>query len=132
MFDSKELGERVLSELEEWGQENLPTLLNTCCKPEGRAEECRVLGEALAQLYASGFVRFTFSNPEMSNFVIADDSTSKKLLMSLDQHLRFEQEEGYWTGTADPWPEVVATPEGRRRGRDIMDARGYQWWRSKS
>ena len=131
MFNAEEMSERILCELEEWGQENLPTLLNTCCPHEGSPEEFELLKAALTELYASRLVRFAIPDADERDFQIADDDVSTGILNSLGQFLRYDHGDGFWTGTEGPWPEVVATPVAQRRGREIINARGYQWWRQK-
>lgn len=132
MFDSKELGERILSELEEWSQENFPTLLNTCCEPMGDSNECTRLRDALAGLYASGLIRFTIPDEERRLFPVLDDTASMELLRTVQSHLEYDRDRKIWTGRTRPWPQVIATPQAQARGRKLIGFRGYRWWRSKS
>jgi hypothetical protein len=131
MIDSQELGDRILAELEEWSQENFPTLLNTCCQPLGDPSECTGLRDALAALYASGFVRFTVPDEERRLYPVLDDKASVELLRTVESHLEYDDSRNLWTGRARPWPQVIATPQAQARGRQLMDVRGYRWWRSK-
>jgi hypothetical protein len=124
-----EVAQRILAELEEWSQENFPTLLNTCCGTVGEPGECIQLRDALAGLYASGLVCFTIPDEERVTFPVLDDAASIELLGTFEHYLQYDNDRQIWTGRARPWPQVIATPEAQARGRQLMDVRGYRWWR---
>lgn len=129
MIDSQELGDRILAELEEWSQENFPTLINTCCEPSGDQGQCLLLRDALAGLYALGLIQFTVPDEEKGTFPVLDNAATIVLLQTLDQHLVFDPVRQIWTGRIRPWPQVIASDAAQARGRQLMDARGYRWWR---
>jgi hypothetical protein len=83
VFNAEEMAQRILSELEEWGQENLPTLLNTCCPHDGSPDEFAVLKAALTELCASRLVHFAVPDANESNFQMADEEASTSILNRL-------------------------------------------------
>ena len=131
MMDLAEIEERVLTELEWAGEENLPTLLNTILDPNGSRDEVKLLQTSLEGLLHRGLVAVAVERDESKNLVALSTEASLTILANLEKHLAFDSRHSHWTGRERPWPNVVSTSEGKAKGRQVMDRRGYQWWRAK-
>ncbi len=127
-----ELEARILSELEEAGEENIPTLANTVFEPTGSTDESAELRDALTRLVIDEYVRVAVVRDELKRLTEMSKEVSLQIVSDLDVHLVFKSGNFHWTGGPRPWPEIVTTALGKRLGREILEARGYQWWRNKS
>ncbi|ADJ22921.1 hypothetical protein Hden_1107 [Hyphomicrobium denitrificans ATCC 51888] len=127
----REFEKRILSELEEAGQENFPTLLNTIVTPTGNASERNEFQTALTNLLQNGFIKIGLERDANRRLKNMSDEDSFALLTRITEHLVFKTQSGHWTGGARPWPEVVYTEMGKVEGRKILQEFGYQWWRQK-
>ncbi|MBS0269998.1 MAG: hypothetical protein JSS54_13610 [Proteobacteria bacterium] len=127
----QEYEKRILSELEEAGEENLPTLLNTIITPTGNPNERNEFQAALTNLLQKGFIKIALERDANKRLKDMSDHDSFALLARITEHLVFKTQSGRWTGGARPWPEVVYTEVGKLEGRRILQEYGYQWWRHK-
>lgn len=125
----QEYEKRILSELEEAGEENFPTLLNTIISPTGKANERIEFQTALTNLLQNGFIKIALERDANKRLKDMSDDDSLALLTQITEHLVFKTQSGRWTGGARPWPEVVYTERGKIEGRKILQEYGYQWWR---
>lgn len=127
-----EIEERILVELEWAGEENLPTLMNTILDATGIPSEIDLLREALERLVQKNLVAIAVDRDRASGPVGMTSDAAFELVKNIEQHVAFNTAGRHWTGGRRPWPNVVSTLEGKARGRQIMDRRGYQWWRGKA
>ncbi|MBS0233748.1 MAG: hypothetical protein JSR99_09700 [Proteobacteria bacterium] len=125
----KEYEKRILSELEEAGEENFPTLLNTIMTPTGNANERNEFQAALTNLLQNGFIKIALERDANKRLKDMSDDDSLALLTQITEHLVFKTQSACWTGGARPWPEVVYTEMGKVEGRKILQEYGYRWWR---
>lgn len=125
----QEYEKRILSELEEAGQENFPTLLNTIISPTGAANERNDFQSALTNLLQAGFIKIALERDANKRLKEISDDEALALLTQITEHLVFKAQLGRWTGGPRPWPEVVYTEMGKIEGRKILHELGYQWWR---
>ena len=124
-----ELRERILSELEEAGEENIPTLANTVFDATGIEVERSQLKAALLSLVESGLVRVAVERDNQERLIEISKEESLGILKDIERSLVFSNDRNCWTGGPRPWPEIVLTDQGAVAARGVLDARGYQWWR---
>ena len=132
MVEQLELEFRILSELEEAGEENVPTIANTVFEPTGSPTELSQLQQALEKLIEADFVRVALSRDATLRLTDLSKNESLGVISNIRVHLVFKEASMHWTGGSQPWPEIVTTEIGKMRGRQILDERGYQWWRQKA
>jgi vacuolar-type H+-ATPase subunit E/Vma4 len=129
MIALSEMQLRVLSELEEAGQENLPTIANTIDYSTVDSDLRSLLDAALVALVRADLVRIAIVSDSLESLDTRSADESIKHLAHLESHLIFSEDLGRWTGGSRPWPEVVATASGREKASEILSDRGYRWWR---
>jgi hypothetical protein len=129
-ISDSEVANRLLAELEEAGQENLPTLANTIAGDEYISELPAQFSRALRALIERSLVRFAVERDSAGRLVDMSEIESIGMTEQLTRHLVYSFELTRWTGGPEPWPEVVTTPEGRIRSRALLDQLGYRWWRN--
>jgi hypothetical protein len=120
---------RILSELEEAGHENLPTIINTVMEPSGGDDERNQIRDALVGLVSADLVQMALNRGSADGLESLSKDQSLALLAGIDEHLRFKSGAGHWTGGQRPWPEVMNTEAGNEKAFEILNERGYQWWR---
>jgi len=133
-----ELEIRILSELEEAGEENVAAMLNTIIDPVGDAAELTSLQGALEKLVGADLVRMSMTRDSAGRLRELSAEGSLDAITDLSSGLRFSREKKHWTDTrhsgppyGDPFPYIVNTERGKEKGFEILDSRGYQWWRPK-
>jgi len=131
LLDGTELRERLLSELEWAGQENLPTLANTAVGPSFDIGLVTLMQQAMFDFVRRGVVRFARERDRDGRLVEMSEAESLAIVADLKTHLQYSDGLGRWTGGKEPWPDVVTTPTGAREARLVLERRGYQWWKSK-
>lgn len=136
MAQLSEIAQRALSELEEAGEENIPTLLNTVTERTGSLAELRAMQNALTSLIDAGLVVMAIERDSSRRWKRSSARESAALIDSSTDWLVFRESDRHWTDNrkngppfAFESPHVLATSEGVARGRQILDDRGYQWWR---
>lgn len=123
MLSADEVANRMLSELEEWGRENIPTLMNTIFPPEGTDDERELSRAALNSLLGRGLIVIEIED------VALDTDAGRTLLSDIKPLVPGLYPDGAWKGGADPWPEIRVTPTGRQEAERLLHEKGYQWWR---
>lgn len=128
MLDEFELQERLLAELEEAGEENIPTLANTVFADEcANSDEKRIqMKNALASLINADLVRVAFDDGSGRALIELSKERSYETIMQF--HMVLRSDDGTWTGGLRPWPEIVTTEIGKMQAQGILKARGYRWW----
>ena len=137
MTELSELEMRILSELEELWNENVPAMMNTVMKTTGNMSEVAQIQEALRNLLRQDLIEMHLSSIP-SGFVRQSSDEAADLIDGLSTHLNFVEESRYWTDDRMsgppyfqiPVPEIVRTEKGREKGFELLDERGYQWWRN--
>lgn len=137
MSDLTEMEQRVLAELEEFWEENVFAMLNTIVAPTGEAQEVVLLQQALNGLVerdyvVMGYEGFVPSDPEK----LGKDA-SLGLASKLGEWFRFDPASSYWTLSKgdinkERIPMIFSTAAAREKAFEILDERGYQWWRAKT
>jgi len=125
----EELQQRILSELEEAGEQGLITLLNTVADfRQGREAEVATYQNALRDLIDQGLILMA---PErVTGHALAEVSAEHSHRMVIDglNGLHFVKDQLYWTKTRSTDSYVVATEAGMARAREVLSERGYEWW----
>lgn len=136
MSTLSELEMRILSELEEAGQEDVFTLMVTVMNPSGEASEVEQVCEALTNLVRAGLVRMSVDRDAGLALRELPQDGSLTIIAQLPPNLRFQTEGSYWadirrTGRPfeDTFPYVLGTETGIARAFEILTERGYRWWR---
>lgn len=123
-----ELEMRILAVLEEFGVENIPTLINTVTETSGEDAERVQLQEALLDLVREDFIKVTAGRNADHLYDVLSKEDSKAVISNIADHLFFDAERRCWTGGSRPWPEIASTDAGREKASEVLDERGYQWW----
>jgi hypothetical protein len=134
-----ELAMRILSELEEAGEENVTAMLNTVVDGTGTEEQISSYQQALRELVQADLARMSIERDVSRRLVRASSLTSEEQIEGIASFLVFDHQAQRWrdrrrTGPPfiDPFPHIVCTSSGKQKGFEILDKRGYQWWRTKS
>ncbi len=123
-----ELAERILSELEEAWAENFSSTVNTVTDRKGQERELASCIDAIEELIRAGHAVLSSDGKQELTAEL-----SIELLSKLASKVDFDPEERLWKWNEKlPIVEIVATEEGRELAFEILDERGYQWWRQKS
>ena len=134
--DLTEMEMRVLAMLEEAGEENAVITLNTVIDPSGDESELTVFQAALRKLVDKKLIEIELESiPKGRAPLTADEALVE--VTQLKQHCRFLPDKGHWTDTREngppyyqtPLPNLYLTEGGTSRSVEILEARGYQWWR---
>jgi hypothetical protein len=135
MLQLSELEMRILAELEEAGQGDVPTVMNVVFLPNRSPEDLDSYLSGLRILVEQDLVRLSTSlgpGRRLSRL-----SISESLLIINDQinRLKFDFDLSYWVDTQSAkrpqeltFPFIVITSSGRKKSHEIMSERGYQWW----
>lgn len=129
MGELSEMEMRILSELEEAGEENFPTIANTVTQVSGEDAERAQIKESLENLVHSELVIVSVLRGSPAAWEELPKEDSLAILAGIEQHLQFKSDSKHWTGGERPWPEIVSTDAGDKKAEEILEERGYQWWR---
>ena len=131
MIEIDELGRRILSELQEAGEENIAAMINTIIDPTGNADEVNSMEEALDSLVRAGLVRVALSTDPTKKLVPLSADESLAISAKIGTLLRFRTSDSHWTWSQDLKAHMVVTATGRARADEVLEQYGYQWWRPK-
>jgi len=132
MNDLSEMAQRVLSELEEAGEENISSTLNTVINPKGVPGEVDDIKAAIAELLQVGVVRLRSKGGDPERPLSLSSAEEEALVSGLDAVLSFDNAQGIWIwNTAVPRAYLRLTDLGWKRAREVLEERGYQWWRQE-
>jgi hypothetical protein len=130
-----ELEQRILAVLDDAGEEDVPTLLNTVLLGAVGAGTLNSYLVALRILVTQNLIRL--ANSRENNGRLSELSIEESL-QEIDNQavvLKYDPAEGSWqdsSRTGPPYPpsnpNVVRTQLGKQRSREILTERGYQWW----
>lgn len=136
MIDLTEMEQRVLSELEEFWEENVFAMLNTIIEPAGDAREVASLQQALRGLVERDYVVMGLQGFSPREQEKLERRTSLDLISDLGNWFRFDLVDADWTLSKgdikkERIPAIYSTAAGRQKAIEILEQRGYQWWRPK-
>ena len=136
MTDLTEMEQRILAELEECGEQNVFSMLNTIVDPKGDATEVTLLQQALQGLVQRDYVIMGLEGIVRRNPEELGKAASLELLSQLGDWFRFDVVDPHWTLSKgdfrnERYPAIYSTAAGRKQAVEILTQRGYQWWRPK-
>lgn len=119
---------RILSELEEAGEENICAMANTIFRPDGAAVEIEQMQDAIIGLVSADLVSMgkRVRNEGVQQLSKDDSLVSARMI---SQMMIFDADRQLWSCSQPMWPEIIDTPSGKAQARQILSERGYQWWR---
>ncbi len=127
--------QRILSELEEFGERDIVPLINLTTDVSGAVADIDALVEALRGLLARGAIEVSLETFLPRKHEVLANEAGLHLLGDLAERLEFGKYGSYWHYRGDmrkdPRPAVLATEKGLREAREILKRRGYQWWSPK-
>lgn len=129
MINETELIDRLLSELEEAGVDNVAALSNTVLRPSGSAAELANLSAAFSGIVRAGDARCeerSRANPGTRRSLTMDDAL--ETIGALGDLLSFSPSERMWRHTSDRTLDIVLTDQGYARSVRILEERGHNWW----
>lgn len=130
MTELSELASRILAHLEEAHAENIPSTINTVEQVRGDIEEILQAQSALLQLTNFDYVRIAYEDTKTGKFVPVSKDTSIVDIGAINDRLRFSEAERIWRWDRNfPMMEILTTPAGLAKSREILNERGYEWWR---
>jgi len=129
---------RILSVLEELEYENVPAMMNTVMQPAGDVGELAEMQWALENLVQRDYAIMTMDLDSSGKFRRLSKDESMEVIADLRSGLRFNGDRTLWIDTRRKgppfglaFPFIVSTHSGRVKGREILEERGYQWWRAE-
>jgi hypothetical protein len=138
MAPISELEMRILSELEELHFENIPAMMNTVMEPAGEPNELTDMQEALRGLVMAELATMCSGRDSEGRLKGLSKDESLASIVNLDSTLRFDATRKLWTNSRrtgppfrETFPFVLNTKTGKEKGFEILQERGYQWWRPK-
>jgi hypothetical protein len=132
MTDLGEMEQRLLSELEEPGDMDAPTLLSETTARSGDMSEVREVQAALTALVEAGLVVAGERAPA-NGWWLREMSKDESLAAIADLGARvvFNGNDRCWNGADESWLLIVATEAGLATAEDVLRRHdGYRWWRS--
>jgi hypothetical protein len=135
-----ELEQRILSELEEAWAEQVTTIANAVFPPNGAPAEIDENTKALANLVNADLVKMSVDFDDAKKLRPLSKEESLEVINSVPSEFELARAGGNWA-----WkkfrlplkpcevqiPEILATQTGLVKAREILEERGYQWWRQK-
>lgn len=134
MSNLVELGDRILAVLDDLDSDNVFALMNTIIKPTGGRHEVADLQAAVQALVAKRMVKIFMDGRTTDGAGRFDDGEVSKLFDDLQAWFQFDQQRARWTLSKGDLrtaalPSVLITEEGKRVSHDLLEDRGYNWWR---
>ncbi len=125
-----ELAQRILAVLEEAGEENVSSTLNTVLAVHGGAQEIVNFREAIVLLLSDGLADLVVRSGSSGDFHVLSRQESIVELSAFEQTMDFDTSEGIWVwDKRKPRAYVRLTDKGQQESERILTDRGYQWWR---
>ncbi len=138
MSYQSELEQRILSELEEAGDDAFETLLNSTADRSGTSDQMDQFVEGLRNLLRGGLVRIAVAANSDGPLVELSSTAALDHLDTVKPAFKLDESKGRWKDirrTGPPYPRpspiVVSTDSGYNAAQDIVSRRGYEWWRVK-
>ena len=133
-----EMEMRILAALEEAGEEHACAVLNMISGESVQAATVADYQQALRVLIARGLIEIAlFSLPAGTQSLTLPEALAEIALLT--EHYRFSPELSGWEDMRDtgppyfsvPLPRIVATDAGYAKAIELLEARGYEWWRQR-
>ena len=109
-------------------------MLNTVVTPNGEAAQLAEFKAALYTLVERDYVLMGYEGLVPRNPEQLSKEGSLDMIASLPEWFTFDEAERFWTLSKGSYntirhPGIYATEGGRLKAFEIIDRRGYQWWR---
>lgn len=128
MIAIEEMRQRLLSELEDAGEQNLLPLLNTVMDPSCYDQALDPFRVSLERLIKEGLLLFAVRRELGKKIELVSLDESLAMLAGSFNTFRYNEDELQWEGEYDDDQYVLLTDVGKELGFKILDKRGYQWW----
>lgn len=136
MMEFSEFEMRILSELEEAGEEDAVAMLNTIVEIKGDQLEIAEFQQALRQLLGRHFVEIDMEFVSSGSRILPNEDAAREV-ESLREYYKFSEEDGHWVDVREsgppyfhtPLPRLILTDAGKSKCVEILEARGGKWWR---
>jgi hypothetical protein len=133
-----ELEMRILSELDEAGEEDVLTMLNTVIDPTGDPGELANFQQALYGLLDKKLVAIDLESMPTGAISLSREGILTEI-EGLPKNFTFISEGRHWTDIREqgppyfqtPLPRLVIAETGEALAFTILESRGYKWWRDK-
>lgn len=133
MNELSEIASRILTELEEAGAENVTSTMNTILDAQGGAAELSEIEAALNELVTAGLAVIGYAEGESTKITVASKEKSLADIGDFSRLLSYRIADHLWVwDEAVPLAQIVATQSGMTQARQLLEQRGYQWWKSRS
>ena len=136
MEDLTELEMRILSELEEAGEEELQTMALTVMAGLAGNNPILEFQAALRRLAERDLLRMSTARDATGRLVDLSLQDSVSEVDRIGEVLTFDPSTGAWEdrrmtqgAIEERFPFIVDTPSGAKMAEGILESRGYQWWR---
>jgi hypothetical protein len=132
-----ELQQRILAELEEAGEDDVPTLMNAVMSVTGAPSDIGEFKAALVKLCDREFICMSNKQSKpLGKLACLSLEKTKAEVAKISAFLIFDDARHRWIDGRrvappylTPFPMVVLTENGLNIARQLLDERGYQWWR---
>ncbi|MEQ1650329.1 MAG: hypothetical protein ABL898_17250 [Hyphomicrobiaceae bacterium] len=128
-MDKHEIAERVLSELDEAGEENAASLANTSLDQTGLADERAIYELAINDLLSAAFIDLATKSKQQNHWTIIPPVKTLPPSLSLTSLLTYDPRRQCWTWATETKILLVLTDTGRRKSEQLLTERGHRWWR---
>ena len=137
-IELSELEMRILSVLDEAGEEDVLTTLNTVSDLVGSREELENYQKSLRTLIEKALVKLDLDSMPTGPIALTTNEVATEI-DKLSRNVVFVAQGEHWTDIREkgpPYfqillPRLVVTETGDALAFKILEERGYQWWRNK-
>lgn len=133
MNELTELATTILAHLEEAHAENVPSTINTVIPIVGGSEEVSNAQSALLLLNDLDYVRIAYEDRKTGKYVPVSKEQSIRDIDTIVDRIHFSPSEGTWEWDRNfPMMQILTTPTGLARSREILSDPTFAWWWEKS
>jgi hypothetical protein len=121
------LQERILCLLEEAGEEEFCSLMNTVAKARGAPAEIEAMGKALTALVNGGLVEIAFVRDELSlNWIPLQTAEAHRFLQDLISSVQWSVADRLWRWRSKkPRGEILLTDLGAKQAERVLLEEGW-------
>jgi hypothetical protein len=130
-----EIAQRILSELEDFREDNIFAMMNTVFEPDGTLDEVSTFADALTEIINADYATLVLERFYPRERKIQTKLNSLILVSKLRDWAVFDAPSRRWTLkdgdiNRDAVPVVCLTGSGYSMATQLLHALGYQWWKS--
>jgi hypothetical protein len=130
-----ETAQRILAFLEEAGQEQVRLTMISIFITDKSPENLNDFVVNMKSLVQYGYIRMASQYDASRRLIDLGVAESMDAVAAISTYMQFSADEKYWIDsrvTGPPYsimlPQIVLTPEGYAKARELMNARGWEWW----